>query len=74
MIKKRVRTRGLITVPATSPIERPRCRALMTSAEKSCAAPMKTVPTQTQTSAGNQPQMTAMAGPTMGAAPAIDAK
>jgi hypothetical protein len=33
--RKRMRTRGLITVPAISPIERPRLRKLMTSAEKS---------------------------------------
>ena len=33
---------------------------------------MKTVPMPTQSRAGNQPQMTAMAGPTIGAAPAIE--
>jgi hypothetical protein len=33
---------------------------------------MKTVPTTTHRSAGSQPQMTAMAGPTIGAAPAIE--
>ena len=33
---------------------------------------MKTVPTATQTSAGSQPQITAIAGPTIGAAPAIE--
>ena len=35
---------------------------------------MKTVPRQTQMSAGTQPQMTAIEGPTIGAAPAIEAK
>ncbi len=66
--------RALATLPATSPIERPRWRALITRAEKSWAAPMKIVPRQTQMSAGTQPQMTAIAGPTIGAAPAIEAK
>jgi len=47
---------------------------LITRAEKSWAAPMKTVPTHTQSRAGSQPQITAMAGPTIGAAPAIEAK
>ncbi len=70
--RKSVRTRGPITLPATSPIERPRLRRLITSAAKSWTAPMKTVPSATQRSAGSQPQITAMAGPTMGAAPAID--
>ena len=35
---------------------------------------MKMVPHTTQTKAGSHPQMTAMAGPTMGAAPATDVK
>ena len=69
-----VRTRGLTTAPAIWPIELPRCRRLITSAEKSWTAPMKMVPTTTQTSAGSQPQITAMAGPTIGAAPAIEVK
>jgi hypothetical protein len=72
MIRKSVRTRGLITSPAISPIEAPRWRRLITSAEKSWTAPMKTVPSATQSRAGSQPQMTAMAGPTIGAAPAME--
>ena len=72
--RKSVRMRGPTTWPATSPIERPPWRVLMTSAEKSWAAPMKIVPMETQSSAGSQPQITAMAGPTIGAAPAIEAK
>jgi hypothetical protein len=70
--RKRVRTRGVITCPAISPMDRPRWRRLITSAAKSCTAPIITVPSATQTRAGSQPQITAMAGPTMGAAPAIE--
>ena len=61
-----------MTDPAMSPIDRPRLRRLMTRAEKSCTAPMQMVPIVTQSSAGSQPQMTARAGPTIGAAPAIE--
>ena len=73
-IKNSTCTRRLMTCPAISPIDLPLWRKLMTRAEKSCIAPMNTVPTQIQMSAGSQPQITAIAGPTMGAAPAIDAK
>ena len=72
--RKSTRVRGLTTVPAISPIDRPRLRRLITRAEKSWAAPMKIVPSPTHKRAGTQPQITAMAGPTIGAAPAIDAK
>ena len=72
IMRKRMRTRGLITVPAISPMERPRLRRLMTSAEKSCTAPIRTVPITTQSKAGTQPQMTASVGPTIGAAPAME--
>ena len=74
MTRNAVLARGLTTDPAICPIDPPRWRRLMTSAEKSCTAPMKIVPTTTQISAGNHPQITAMAGPTIGAAPAIDVK
>lgn len=74
VIRKSVRMRGPTTSPATWPMDRPRWRALITRVEKSCTAPMKSVPSETQTSAGSQPQITAMAGPTMGAAPAMEAK
>jgi hypothetical protein len=72
MSRKSVRTRGEIMRPAISPMEWPRWRKLMTSAAKSWTAPIITVPSATQTSAGSQPQITAIAGPTIGAAPAID--
>ena len=49
------------------------CR-LKTSAPKSCAAPIKIVPKTTHKIAGNQPQYTAIHGPIIGAAPAIDVK
>ena len=58
---------------AIRPIDLPRARMLRTSAEKSCTAPMKTAPRTTQTNAGTQPQMTAIAGPSIGASPAIEA-
>jgi hypothetical protein len=74
MSRKSARTRGLMTPPAISPIECPRCRRLMTRAEKSWTAPIITVPIVTQSRAGTQPQMTAIAGPTIGAAPAMDVK
>ena len=70
--RKSVRARGPITSAATSPIELPRWRRLMTSAAKSWTAPMNTVPSVTHSSAGSHPQITAIAGPTIGAAPAID--
>ncbi len=70
--RKSVRARGPMISAVMSPIERPRWRRLITRAEKSWTAPMKTVPRATHRSAGSQPQMTAMAGPTIGAAPAIE--
>ena len=42
--------------PAMSATERPPSRTLNTSAPKSWAAPMKMLPTTTQTRAGSQPQ------------------
>ena len=72
MIWNRMRARGWMISPARSPIIRPPWRAPMTSAPKSCTAPMKMVPKMTQMSAGTQPQITATAGPMIGAAPAID--
>ncbi len=70
--RKSVRARAPITWPAMSQMERPWLRRLITRAEKSWTAPIRTVPTATQSIAGSQPQITAMAGPTMGAAPAMD--
>ena len=45
----------------------------MTSAPKSCTAPTKMPPSTTHSIAGSQPQMTAMAGPSMGDSPVIEA-
>ncbi len=72
--RKRVLALGPIKSFVTSPMERPRLRAETTSAPKSCTAPIKIDPRTTHRSAGSQPQITAMAGPTIGAAPAIDVK
>ena len=70
----RLRVRPLTTRPAMAPIDRPRLRTLAHTADMSCTPAMKMVPHTTQTKAGSQPQMTAMAGPTMGAAPATEVK
>ena len=42
-----------------------------TSDPRSCTAPMKIDPNTTQSSAGSQPHITAMAGPTIGPVPAM---
>ena len=52
----------------------PRLRTLAHSAPKSCMPAKNTVPNTTQRNAGPQPQITAIAGPTIGAAPATDVK
>ncbi len=41
---------------------------------KSWTAPIIIEPTKTQISAGSHPQITAIAGPTMGPVPAMEAK
>ena len=56
---------------AMSPIDWPRFRKLTTSAPKSCTAPMKIDPNNTQHNAGIQPHMMAIAGPTIGPVPAM---
>ena len=43
-------------------------------APKSCTAPIKIDPKTTQRSAGTQPHMMAMAGPTIGPVPAMEVK
>ena len=50
------------------------CRVEIQRVPKSCTAPAKIVPSTTHRNAGNHPQMTAIAGPTMGAAPATEVK
>ena len=63
-----------ITFDEISATDLPPSFKLITRAPKSCTAPMNTVPSTTHNIAGNQPQYTAMHGPIMGAAPAIDVK
>ena len=72
--RKRVRTRLFTTSAARSPMERPSFRSEMTRAPKSCTPPKKMDPKKTQSTAGTQPQITAMAGPTMGPSPAMEVK
>ncbi len=74
MSRNSTRTRGLSSRPAISPTVWPRFRSDTTSAPKSCTAPTKIEPKSTHSSAGSQPQITAMAGPTIGPVPAIDVK
>ena len=68
-IMSRIRARGPTTSPVSAPREVPRFRTLAQMAPKSCTPAKNTVPATTQMNAGSQPQMMAMAGPMMGAAP-----
>lgn len=52
----------------------PRLRTEAHRAPRSCMPAKKTVPSVTQRKAGSQPQITATAGPTIGAAPATEVK
>ena len=61
-------------IPVKSPMEWPLFFAESTKHPKSCTAPMKIVPKTTHSTAGSQPHITAIAGPTIGAAPATDVK
>src|SRR5699024_8388813 len=56
------------------PIERPVWRADAESDPMSCMPAKNTVPDGTHKNAGSQPQITATAGPTIGAAPATEVK
>ena len=71
---KRVRARGPTMSPVREPIDWALLRTLTQTAPKSCTPAKKIVPTVTQMKAGSQPQMTAIAGPTMGAKPATAVK
>ncbi len=73
MSKKMPLARGPMRFSATLPMLMPRCRIETTKALKSCTAPMKRVPRTTQSMPGSQPQITAMAGPSIGARPAMEA-
>ncbi len=72
--RNRIRARRLISLPAMSPTVCPLFLIETTSAPKSCTAPMKIDPSKTQTRAGTQPHITAIAGPTIGPVPAIEVK
>src|SRR5690606_35156318 len=56
------------------PIDLPLLRTLAHSAPRSCTPAKKIVPRVTHRNAGSQPQITAIAGPTIGAAPATEVK
>ncbi len=59
----------------TSPTDLPSCRIDATRAPISCGPPKKEEPRRHQRYAGNQPNILAAAiGPTMGPAPAMEAK
>ena len=68
------RVRLLIVFEAISAILRPFSFTLVTSAPKSCTAPIKIVPNKIHNRAGSHPQYAATQGPTIGAAPAIEVK
>ena len=72
--KNSKRARLFSTRPAMSPTVCPLLRSETTSAPKSCTAPMKIEPNTTHSSAGSQPHITAIAGPTIGPVPAIEVK
>ena len=73
MIWNKDLARGPTMSSATFPTDTPRARMEMTSAPKSCTAPMKRVPRTTHSIAGTHPQITAIAGPNIGESPAIEA-
>jgi hypothetical protein len=68
------RARAPSRVSLSAPTERPLLRTEAHSAPMSCTPAKKTVPSVTHRKAGPQPQITAIAGPTMGAAPATEVK
>src|SRR5690554_5359336 len=68
------RARLPTTSPDSAPMDLALLRTLAHTAPMSCTPAKNTVPIDTQSRAGSQPQMTAMAGPTIGAAPATEVK
>jgi hypothetical protein len=74
MARNSMRARALMTDPASVPMLLALWRTDTTRAPKSCTPAAKIVPSTIHTSAGPQPQNTAMAGPTIGAAPATEVK
>ena len=73
-IPNRVAARGLTMSAVSKGIDRALFRTLAQTAPKSWTPAKNIVPTITQRNAGNQPQMTAMPGPMIGAAPATAVK
>ena len=72
--RKRLRPFRPMYLPDSVPMLCPRCLPEAHRAPKSCIPAMNTVPMVTHRKAGTHPQITAMAGPTMGAAPATEVK
>src|SRR5690554_739668 len=68
------RARLPTTSPDSAPMDLALLRALAHTAPISWTPAKNTVPNATHNKAGNQPQITAMAGPTIGAAPATEVK
>jgi len=64
----------LMYFPAMSAIDFPRLRIERISTPKSWTAPINMLPKNIQIMAGTHPQITAIAGPTIGPVPAIEAK
>ncbi len=73
-IMKMLRARVPTTSPVSAPTDLALLRTLAQIAPASWTPAKKIVPKMTHRKAGTQPQMTAMAGPTMGAAPATEVK
>ena len=73
-IMNNVRARWLTTSPVSEPTERAWLRMDAQIAPKSCTPAKNIVPITTHRNAGSQPQMTAMPGPMIGAAPATAVK
>ena len=72
--KKISRTRVLMNDAAISERLCPRFRSETTREPRSWTAPIRIEPKTIQRTAGTQPQITPMAGPTMGPVPAIEVK
>ena len=72
--RKRVRTLLLMISAAKSPMDLPLALRETTRAPKSWTAPKKIEPKNTQITAGTQPQMIAIAGPTIGPRPEMEVK
>src|SRR5690625_3350643 len=72
--RNKERVRAPITLSDRAPIDLPLCLLLAHKAPISCTPAKKIVPKVTHISAGAHPQYTAIAGPTIGDAPATEVK